>query len=201
MLRKPSFRDGVLEAVEQVIAIVNEQGFRVEIETDDNGYLITYTDRKVIVTFSYTFDIEPDLMDYRLFTLDFSVSGSVGVTRFDNKTFDVIRLIRKEFDTIYTPKKKTIASEKANYGFNRAYQELIRGLKTMDQVFNANDRFYQVFDYLTAKGFDVPAKRKEFDVFIDDLKINHSEVFSEMVTEFLRVEEVVNMMIKSVEVV
>ena len=198
---KPSFRDGVLESIEQVISIVNKQGFRVEIETDDNGYLITYTDRKVIVTFSYTFDIEPGLMDYRLFTLDFSVSGSVGVTRFDNKTFDVIRLIRKEFDTIYTPKKKTIASEKANYGFNRAYQELIRGLKTMDQVFNANDRFYQVFDYLTGKGFDVPPKRKDFDKFIDDLKINHSEVFSEMVTEFLRVDEVVNMMIKSVEVV
>ena len=194
MLRKPSFRDGVLEAVEQVIAI------RVEIKTDDNGYLITYTDRKVIVTFSYTFDIEPDLMDYRLFTLEFSVFGTVTVTRFDNKTFEIIKFIRDNFQSIYTPMKRTIASDKANYGFNRAFQELTKGLKTMDHIFNINDCWFRVYDYLTTKGFDVPSKQKDFDSFIQDMKSNHSEVFNEMVREFLRVDDVVSMMIKNQEV-
>lgn len=73
---KPSFRDGIVLAVEQVMIIAKHQGFKVEIETDNNGELITYTDKKVIITFSYTFDLEKDLMDYRLFTLEFSVFGS-----------------------------------------------------------------------------------------------------------------------------
>lgn len=197
---KPSFRDGITQAVEQVMIIANKQGFRVEIETDGDGELITYTDRKVIITFSYTFDLEPNLMDYRLFTLEFSVSGAVTVTRFDNKTFDIIKFIRSEFEKIYTPLKKSIASDKANYGFNRAFEQLTRGLKTMDHIFNLNDCWFRVYDYLTAKGFDVPSKQVDFNSFIQDMKSNHSEVFNEMVREFLRVDDVVNMMIKSNEV-
>lgn len=197
---KPSFRDGITQAVEQVMMIANKKGFKVEIETDGNGELITYTDRKVIITFSYTFDLEPNLMDYRLFTLEFSVFGSVTVTRFDNKTFDIIKFIRTEFEKIYTPMKKSIASDKANYGFNRAFEQLTRGLKTMDHIFNINDCWFRVYDYLTARGFDVPSKQVDFNSFIQDLKINHSEVFNEMVREFLRVDDVVNMMIKGNEV-
>lgn len=197
---KPSFRDGITQAVEQVMIIANKQGFRVEIETDGDGELITYTDRKVIITFSYTFDLEPNLMDYRLFTLEFSVSGAVTVTRFDNKTFDIIKFIRSEFEKIYTPLKKSIASDKANYGFNRAFEQSTRGLKTMDHIFNLNDCWFRVYDYLTAKGFDVPSKQVDFNSFIQDMKSNHSEVFNEMVREFLRVDDVVNMMIKSNEV-
>jgi hypothetical protein len=197
---KPSFRDGIVQAVDQVMTIANQKGFKVEIETDDNGELITYTDRKVIITFSYTFDLEPNLMDFRLFTLEFSVFGSVTVTRFDNKTFDIIKFIRCEFEKIYTPLKKSIASDKTNYGFNRAFQELTKGLKTMDHIFNLNDCWFRVYNYLTVRGFDVPSKQTDFHNFIQDMKSNHSEVFNEMVREFLRVDDVVNMMIKSDEV-
>lgn len=197
---RPSFRDGITQAVEQVMTIANNQGFKVEIETDGNGELITYTDKKVIITFSYTFDLEQDLMDYRLFTLEFSVFGTVTVKRFDNKTFDIIRFIRDNFQAIYTPMRKSIANDKKDYGFNRAFQELTRGLKTMNHIFNINDCWFRVYDYLTAKGFDVPSKQKDFDSFISDLKINHSEVFNEMIKEFLRVDDVVNMMIKGNEV-
>ena len=197
---RPSFRDGITQAVEQVMTIANNQGFKVEIETDGNGELITYTDKKVTITFSYTFDLEQDLMDYRLFTLEFSVFGTVTVKRFDNKTFDIIRFIRDNFQAIYTPMRKSIANDKKDYGFNRAFQELTRGLKTMNHIFNINDCWFRVYDYLTAKGFDVPSKQKDFDSFISDLKINHSEVFNEMIKEFLRVDDVVNMMIKGNEV-
>ena len=197
---KPSFRDGIVLAVEQAITIAKHQGFKVEIETDENGELITYTDKKVIITFSYTFDLEKDLMDYRLFTLEFSVFGTVTVKRFDNKTFDIIRFIRDNFQAIYTPMRKSIASEKSNYGFNRAFQELTRGLKTMDHVFNLNDCWFRVYDYLTAKGFEVPSKQKDFDSFISDLKINHSDVFNDMVCEFLIVDGVIEMMIEGNEV-
>jgi hypothetical protein len=92
------------------------------------------------------------------------------------------------------------ASDCANYGFNRAFEQLTRGLKTMDHIFNLNDCWFRVYDYLTARGFDVPSKQVDFHNFISDLKINHSEVFNEMVREFLRVDDVVNMMIKSNEV-
>ena len=197
---KPSFRDGIVLAVEQAITIAKHQGFKVEIETDENGELITYTDKKVIITFSYTFDLEKDLMDYRLFTLEFSVFGTVTVKRFDNKTFDIIRFIRDNFQAIYTPMRKSIANDKKDYGFNRAFQELTQGLKTMDHIFNVNDCWFRVYEYLTARGFDVPSKQKDFDSFISDLKINHSEVFNEMIKEFLRVDDVVNMMIKGNEV-
>ena len=194
---RPSFRDGITQAVEQVMIIAKHQGFKVEIETDNNGELITYTDKKVIITFSYTFDLEKDLMDYRLFTLEFSVFGTVTVKRFDNKTFDIIRFIKSKFQEIYTPLKKSIARDKADYGFNRAFQELTQGLKTMDHIFNINDCWFRVYDYLTAKGFDVPSKQKDFDSFISDLKINHSEVFNDMVCEFLIVDGVIEMMIES----
>lgn len=197
---RPSFRDGITQAVEQVMIIAKHQGFKVEIETDNNGELITYTDKKVIITFSYTFDLEKDLMDYRLFTLEFSVFGTVTVKRFDNKTFDIIRFIRDNFQAIYTPMRKSIANDKKDYGFNRAFQELTRGLKTMNHIFNINDCWFRVYDYLTTKGFDVPSKQKDFDSFIQDMKSNHSEVFNEMVREFLRVDDVVSMMIKNQEV-
>lgn len=197
---RPSFRDGITQAVEQVMIIAKHQGFKVEIETDNNGELITYTDKKVIITFSYTFDLEKDLMDYRLFTLEFSVFGSVTVKRFDNKTFDIIRFIKSKFQAIYTPMRKSIARDKADYGFNRAFQELTRGLKTMDHIFNVNDCWFRVYDYLTARGFDVPSNQTDFESFLSDLKINDSEIYSEMVNEFLIVDNVIEMMIKSNEV-
>ena len=197
---KPSFRDGIVLAVEQAITIAKHQGFKVEIETDENGELITYTDKKVIITFSYTFDLEKDLMDYRLFTLEFSVFGSVTVTRFDNKTFEIIRFIKSRFQDIYTPLKKSIARDKADYGFNRAFQELTRGLKTMDHIFNVNDCWFRVYEYLTARGVDVPSNQTDFESFLSDLKINDSEIYSEMVNEFLIVDNVIEMMIKSNEV-
>ena len=194
---KPSFRDGIVLAVEQAITIAKHQGFKVEIETDNNGELITYTDKKVIITFSYTFDLEKDLMDYRLFTLEFSVFGTVTVKRFDNKTFDIIRFIRDNFQAIYTPMRKSIANDKKDYGFNRAFQELTQGLKTMDHIFNVNDCWFRVYEYLTARGFDVPSNQTDFESFLSDLKINNSEVFNEMIKEFLRVDGVIEMMIES----
>ena len=197
---KPSFRDGIVLAVEQAITIAKHQGFKVEIETDENGELITYTDKKVIITFSYTFDLEKDLMDYRLFTLEFSVFGSVTVTRFDNKTFEIIRFIKSRFQDIYTPLKKSIARDKADYGFNRAFQELTRGLKTMDHIFNVNDCWFRVYEYLTARGFNVPRNQTDFESFLSNLRINDSDVFNDMVCEFLIVDGVIEMMIEGNEV-
>lgn len=78
---KPSFRNGIIKAVEQVLELINSQGFKVEIETDDNGELIKFKDRKVVIQFAYTYEIEKDLLDFRLFTLEFYVSGSISYIR------------------------------------------------------------------------------------------------------------------------
>lgn len=188
---KPSFRDGIAQAVEQVVQLANQEGFRVEIETDDNGELITYTDRKVIITFSYTFDLEPNLMDYRLFTLEFAVYGSVTVTRFDNKSFNVIKFLKDNFQKIYTPIKKAIAQKKADYGFNQAFTKLTQGLNKMKQEFDAVDKFFQVASYLTRKGFELP-EYKNYQAFINDLKVNQSELYIQMVFDILEADEKVN---------
>jgi len=191
---KPSFRDGVTQAVEQVIQLANQKGFRVEIETDDNGELITYTDKKVIITFSYTFDLEPNLMDYRLFTLEFAVFGAVTVTRFDNKSFNVIKFLKDNFQRIYTPIKKAITQQKADYGFNQAFTQLTQGLNKMSQElkeFDAIDKFFQVASYLTRKGFELP-EYKNYQAFINDLKVNQSELYSQMVFDILEADEKVN---------
>ncbi len=188
---KPSFRDGIVQAVEQVIQLANQEGFRVEIETDDNGELITYTDRKVIITFSYTFDLEPNLMDYRLFTLEFAVFGAVTVTRFDNKSFNVIKFLKDSFQKIYTPIKKAITQQKTDYGFNQAFTQLTQGLNKMSQEFDAVDKFFQVASYLTRKGFELP-EYKNYQAFINDLKVNQSELYSQMVFDILEADEKVN---------
>lgn len=188
---KPSFRGGIVQAVEQVIQLANQEGFRVEIETDDNGELITYTTNKVIITFSYTFDLEPNLMDYRLFTLEFAVFGAVTVTRFDNKSLNVIKFLKDNFQRIYTPIRKAIAQQKADYGFNQAYNQLTQGLNKMKQEFDAVDKFFQVASYLTRKGFELP-EYKHYQAFINDLKVNHSEIYSQMVFDILEADEKVN---------
>lgn len=188
---KPSFRDGVTQAVEQVVQLANNQGFRVEIETDDNGELITYTDKKVIITFSYTFDLEPNLMDYRLFTLEFAVYGAVTVTRFDNKTFNVIKFMKDNFQRIYTPIKKAIAEQKADYSFNQAFTQLTQGLNRMTKDFDAVDKFFQVASYLTRKGVELP-EYKNYQAFINDLKVNQSELYAQMVMDILEADEKVN---------
>lgn len=193
-MNKPSFRDGIVQAVEQVVQLANQKGFRVEIETDDNGELITYTDRKVIITFSYTFDLEPNLMDHRLFTLEFAVFGVVTVTRFDNKSFNVIKFLKDNFQRIYTPIKKAITQQKADYGFNQAFTQLTQGLNKMSQElkeFDAIDKFFQVASYLTRKGFELP-EYKNYQAFINDLKVNQSELYSQMVFDILEADEKVN---------
>lgn len=177
---KPSFRD------------VNNQGYKVEIETDDNGELITFTDRKVIITFAYTYDLDPNLMDYKLFTLEFNVSGSVTVSRFDNKSFDVTKLVKDSFHKIYTPMKRTIAKEKSNYGFNRAMEEIKKGLQTMDKIFDANYYFYEISDYLAKLGFLIPideVNSSKFPSWLDSFRKSNQDIYSQMVIDILERQE------------
>lgn len=193
---KPSFRDEIIQSVEQVIESINNQGFKVEIETDDNGELIKFKDRKVVIQFAYTYEIEKDLLDFRLFTLEFYVSGSVTVTRFDNKSFDVTKLIKDTFHKIYTPIKKTIAKDKTDYGFNRAMEQLNKGLKTMESIFNANDFFYEISDYLTKLGFEIPVDEvviDRFPLWVDNFRKDNQEVYSEMIVNILERQEKVNL--------
>ncbi len=142
---KPSFRDEIIQSVEQVIESINNQGFKVEIETDDNGELIKFKDT---------------------------------------------------FHKIYTPIKKTIAKDKTDYGFNRAMEQLNKGLKTMESIFNANDFFYEISDYLTKLGFEIPVDEvviDRFPLWVDNFRKDNQEVYSEMIVNILERQEKVNL--------
>ena len=61
----------------------------------------------------------------------------------------------------------------------------------MNQEFNVVDKFFQVASYLTRKGFELP-EYKNYQAFINDLKVNQSELYSQMVFDILEADEKVN---------
>jgi hypothetical protein len=188
---KPSFRDGIAQAVEQVLKELNSQGVQIEVDTaDDNGELITYYDKGVIITLCHTFELSPGILDFTLFTADIKVYGAVSI-KLNSKNVKIAADFRKRFTKLYTPLFKLIQEQKKNYGMNKAYQELTQGLNKMKQEFDAIDKFFQVASYLTRKGFELP-EYKNYQAFINDLKVNQSELYSQMVFDILEADEKVN---------
>lgn len=187
---KPSFRDGIAQAVEQVLKELNSQGVQIEVDTDDNGELITYYDKGVIITLCHTFELSPGILDFTLFTADIKVYGACSI-KLNSKNVKIAADFRKRFTKLYTPLFKLIQEQKKNYGMNKAYQELIQGLNKMTKDFDAVDKFFQVASYLTRKGFELP-EYKNYQAFINDLKVNQSELYSQMVFDILEADEKVN---------
>lgn len=188
---KPGFRDGIAQAVEQVLKELNSQGVQIEVDTaDDNGELITYYDKGVIITLCHTFELSPGILDFTLFTADIKVYGACSI-KLNSKNVKIAADFRKRFTKLYTPLFKLIQEQKKNYGMNKAYQELTQGLNKMKQEFDAIDKFFQVASYLTRKGFELP-EYKHYQAFINDLKVNQSELYSQMVFDILEADNKVN---------
>lgn len=187
---KPSFRDGIVQAVEQVLKELNSQGVQIEVDTDDNGELITYYDKGVIITLCHTFELSPGILDFTLFTADIKVYGACSI-KLNSKNVKIAADFRKRFTKLYTPLFKLIQEQKKNYGMNKAYQELIKGLNKMTKDFDPVDKFFQVASYLTRKGFELP-EYKHYQAFINDLKVNQSDLYSQMVFDILEADEKVN---------
>lgn len=61
----------------------------------------------------------------------------------------------------------------------------------MTQEFNVVDKFFQVAPYLVRKGVELP-EYKHYQVFINDLKVNQSELYAQMVFDILEADEKVN---------
>lgn len=61
----------------------------------------------------------------------------------------------------------------------------------MTQEFNAVDKFFQVAPYLVRKGVELP-EYKNYQAFINDLKVNQSELYAQMVMDILEADEKVN---------
>lgn len=189
-MNKPSFRNSIVETVEQVLKELNSQGVQIEVDTDDNGELITYYDKGVIITLCHTFELSPGILDFTLFTADIKVYGACSI-KLNSKNVKIAADFRKRFTKLYTPLFKLIQEQKKNYGMNKAYQELIQGLNKMTKDFDAVDKFFQVASYLTRKGFELP-EYKNYQAFINDLKVNQSELYSQMVFDILEADEKVN---------
>ena len=189
-MNKPSFRNSIVETVEQVLKELNSQGVQIEVDTDDNGELITYYDKGVIITLCHTFELSPGILDFTLFTADIKVYGACSI-KLNSKNVKIAADFRKRFTKLYTPLFKLIQEQKKNYGMNKAYQELTQGLNNMKQEFDAIDKFFQVASYLTRKDFELP-EYKHYQAFINDLKVNHSEIYSQMVFDILEADEKVN---------
>lgn len=179
---KPSFRDGIVQAVEQVVQLANQKGVQIEVDTNDNGELITYYDKGVIVTLCHTFEISPNVLDFALFTADIKVYGACSI-KLNSKNVKIACMFRNFFTKLYTPKINLIQEQKKEYGFKKAYQELIEGVKKME--FDVERYDFQVMSYLTRKGFDIPAKFSELKTFVNELRINDSDVYNEMVSIIL----------------
>lgn len=189
-MNKPSFRNSIVETVEEVLKELNSQGVQIEVDTDDNGELITYYDKGVIITLCHTFELSPGILDFTLFTADIKVYGACSI-KLNSKNVKIAADFRKRFTKLYTPLFKLIQEQKKNYGMNKAYQELTQGLNKMKQEFDAIDKFFQVASYLTRKGFELP-EYKNYQAFINDLKVNQSELYSQMVFDILEADEKVN---------
>lgn len=61
----------------------------------------------------------------------------------------------------------------------------------MNQEFNVVDKFFQVAPYLVRKNIELP-EYKHYQAFINDLKVNQSELYSQMVMDILEADEKVN---------
>ncbi len=187
-MNKPSFRDGIAQAVEQVLKELNSQGVQIEVDTDDNGELITYYDKGVIITLCHTFELSPGILDFALFTADIKVYGACSI-KLNSKNVKIAADFRKRFTKLYTPLFKLIQEQKKNYGMNKAYQELIKGVKKVE--FDIEKYDFQVMSYLTRKGFNIPDKFSELKQFVNELKVNNQEVYNEMITVILEANDFV----------
>lgn len=192
-MNKPSFRNSIVETVEEVLKELNSQGVQIEVGTDDNGELITYYDKGVIITLCHTFELLPGILDFTLFTADIKVYGACSI-KLNSKNVKIAADFRKRFTKLYTPLFKLIQEQKKEYGFNQAYNQLTQGLNKMSQElkeFDAIDKFFQVASYLTRKGVELP-EYKNYQAFINDLKVNQSELYAQMVFDILEADEKVN---------
>lgn len=196
-MNKPSFRNSIVETVEEVLKELNSQGVQIEVDTDDNGELITYYDKGVIITLCHTFELSPGILDFTLFTADIKVYGACSI-KLNSKNVKIAADFRKRFTKLYTPLFKLIQEQKKEYGFNQAYNQLTQGLNRMTKDFDAVDKFFQVASYLTRKGVELP-EYKHYQAFINDLKVNQSELYAQMVMDILEADEKVNSL--SLEVV
>lgn len=189
-MNKPSFRNSIIETVEEVLKELNSQGVQIEVDTDDNGELITYYDKGVIITLCHTFELSPGILDFTLFTADIKVYGACSI-KLNSKNVKIAADFRKRFTKLYTPLFKLIQEQKKEYGFNQAYNQLTQGLNRMTKDFDAVDKFFQVASYLTRKGVELP-EYKNYQAFINDLKVNQSKLYSQMVFDILEADEKVN---------
>lgn len=189
-MNKPSFRNSIVETVEEVLKELNSQGVQIEVDTDDNGELITYYGKGVIITLCHTFELSPGILDFTLFTADIKVYGACSI-KLNSKNVKIAADFRKRFTKLYTPLFKLIQKQKKEYGFNQAYNQLTQGLNRMTKEFDAIDKFFQVASYLTRKGVELP-EYKHYQAFINDLKVNQSELYVQMVMDILEADEKVN---------
>jgi len=187
-MNKPSFRNSIVETVEQVLKELNSQGVQIEVDTDDNGELITYYDKGVIITLCHTFELSPGILDFTLFTADIKVYGACSI-KLNSKNVKIAADFRKRFTKLYTLLFKLIQEQKKNYGMNKAYQELIKGVKKVE--FDIEKYDFQVMSYLTRKGFDIPDKFSELKQFVNELRTNNQEVYNEMITVILEANDFV----------
>ncbi len=194
-MNKPSFRNSIVETVEQVIQELNTQGVQIEVDTNDNGELITYYDKGVIVTLCHTFEISPNVLDFALFTADIKVYGPVSI-KLNSKNVKIACMFRNLFTKLYTPKINLIQEKKKEYGFKKAYQELIEGIKKME--FDIEKYDFQIMSYLVRKGFDIPDKFSELKTFVNELKVNNSDVYNDMITVILDANNFVENLSKEV---
>jgi len=192
---KPSFRDGIIQTVEEVIKELNSQGVQIEVDSDETGELITYYDKGVIITLCHTFEISPNVLDFSLFTADIKVYGACSI-KLNSKNVKIACMFRNFFTKLYTPKINLIQEQKKEYGFKKAYQELIKGVKKVE--FDIEKYDFQVMSYLTRKGFDIPAKFSELKTFVNELKVNNSDVYNDMVSIILGANDYVENLSKEV---
>jgi hypothetical protein len=186
---KPSFRDGIAQAVEQVLKELNSQGVQIEVDTaDDNGELITYYDKGVIITLCHTFELSPGILDFALFTADIKVYGPVSI-KLNSKNVKIACMFRNLFTKLYTPLFRLIQEQKKEYGFKKAFNQLVKGVESMS--FDIEKYDFQVMSYLTRKGFDIPDKFSELKQFVNELRTNNQEVYNEMITVILEANDFV----------
>lgn len=188
------YRNSIVEIVE---GILKDCPYKVEIDLDDNnGELIKITDKVVSITFCYSYEISEGVLEFSRFTINFHVYAGVSIVGFSALNSVVIKYIQDEFLRLYEQKKQVIQEQikvkKQDGGFQESFNTLKKSIKSMNEIFDIQDKFFQIIPYLLRKGVEIPVSLSEYNEMMNYLRINESDLYAEMVMDILEADEWVN---------
>lgn len=180
-MKVTSYRDLVKDCIYKTVSAMDNICIVQEKESD----CIYKLKKSVVVKLDIAYK-KGIFTEYSMVQVEIFVSGGFSnVKNLSSDTKGVFTEFISKFKALYLPLKKDLDEfKKPANQFQRSLEKLLSGVNFMS-VINFQDRVFQVLDILSRKGFDISVIPADLNGFMETLKKEHSDIYSDLVKTIL----------------